>query len=228
VVLFFLGTGTVQGFAVTLALGIITSLFTAYMVTLFIVSRWYAIFRPKRLKVQLLRIIPDGTKIPFMHWRKFFITLSLLTSLASLGWFFYHGLNLGIDFVGGSVIEVQSQAGPADPGKVREDISKLGLTGDAEVQGFGAPADLLIRIQTQGKGEPELQQQAISKVESALTADHYAVRRTETVGPTVSSELAITGAEGLIVSIIAILIYVWFRFEWQFAIGSIIATAHDA
>jgi SecD/SecF fusion protein len=227
VVLFFLGTGTVQGFAVTLALGIITSLFTAYFVTLFIVGRWYAIFRPKRIRVQLMRIIPDGTKIPFMNWRKIFITLSLVTSILSIGWFFYHGLNLGIDFVGGSVIEVQAQNGPADPGQVREQIGKLGLKGDAEVQGFGTPSDLLIRIQTQGHGEPEAQQAAVAKVGDALTADHYSVRRTETVGPTVSSELAISGAEGLIVSIIAILIYVWFRFEWQFAIGSIIATAHD-
>jgi SecD/SecF fusion protein len=227
VVLFFLGTGTVQGFAVTLALGIITSLFTAYLVTLFIVSRWYAIFRPKRLKVQLIRFIPDGTKIPFMHWRKFFITLSLLTSILSLGWFFYHGLNLGIDFKGGSVIEVQSQGPAADPGKVRDDISKLGL-GDVEVQGFGAATDLLIRVQTQGDGNPELQQAAVAKVSDTLGKDQYKIRRTETVGPTVSAELATSGAIGLTVSIMAILVYVWFRFEWQFAIGSIIATAHDA
>jgi len=227
VVLFFLGTGTVQGFAVTLALGIITSLFTAYMVTLFIVSRWYGWFRPKTLKIQLLRIIPDGTKIPFMHWRRIFITLSLVTSMASLGWFFYHGLNLGIDFKGGSVIEVQSTTGPADPGQVRETINKLGL-GDIEVQGFGAPTDLLIRVQTQGDGSPALQQTAVTNVADTLSKDGYTVRRTETVGPTVSGELATSGAIGLSVSIIAILIYVWFRFEWQFAVGAIIATAHDA
>jgi SecD/SecF fusion protein len=227
VVLFFLGTGTIQGFAVTLAMGIITSLFTAYLVTLFIVSRWYAIFRPKHLHIQLIRFIPDGTKIPFMHWRKIFITLSVLTSIASLGWFFYHGLNLGIDFKGGSVIEVQSTAGPADPGKVREDIAKLNL-GDIEVQGFGATTDLLIRVQTQGDGSPALQQEAVTKVSDELAKDSYAVRRTETVGPTVSGELATSGAIGLLVSIAAILVYVWFRFEWQFAVGAIIATAHDA
>jgi SecD/SecF fusion protein len=227
VVLFFLGTGTVQGFAVTLALGIITSLFTAYLVTLFIVSRWYAWFRPKTLRIQLVRFIPDGTKIPFMDWRKYFIVLSVLTSLASLGWFFYHGLNLGIDFKGGSAIEVQSTTGPADPGKVREDVTKLGL-GDVQVQGFGPPTDLLIRVQTQGDGSPALQQAAVTKVTDALAKDSYTVRRTETVGPTVSGELATSGAIGLTVSIIAILIYVWFRFEWQFAVGAIIATTHDA
>lgn len=226
VVLFFLGTGTVQGFAVTLALGIVTSLFTSYLVTLFIVSIWYRWRRPKTLKIQLLRIIPDDTKIPFMDWRKYAITASILASVLSLGWFGYHGLNLGIDFVGGSVIEVQS-TGPANVAKVRSSIGSLGL-GDVQVQGFGAPNDLLVRVQTQGDGSPELQQAAVAKVTSTMEKIGFKVRRTEVVGPTISSELAATGAIGLSVAIIGILIYIWFRFEWQFAIGAIIATMHDA
>jgi SecD/SecF fusion protein len=226
VVLFFLGTGTVQGFAVTLAMGILTSLFTAYLVSLFIIGRWYAFLRPKNLKIQLLRLIPDGTKFPFMDFRMYAITFSLLTSLASFALLGFHGLNFGIDFRGGSEIQVQSQAGPADPGQVRGVLDKLEL-GDIQVQGFGSPTDLLIRVQSQPGGDTA-QAAAVNKVTAALTANHYTVRQTDSVGPTVSSELATSGTIGLTVAILAILVYIWFRFEWQFAIGAIIATVHDA
>ncbi|MDP1731146.1 MAG: protein translocase subunit SecD [Devosia sp.] len=225
VVLFFLGSGPVQGFAVTLALGIMTTLFTAYMVTQFIVGRWYRFVRPKTLKVQLLRIIPDGTRIPFMAWRKFAISASVLAGIVSLGWFGIHGMNLGIDFKGGSAIEVQSLRGPADPATVRQLLNALDL-GEVQVQGFGAPEDILIRIETQPGGDAA-QQLVVTKVTEALASDQYEVRRTEVVGPTVSGELAVTGIVGLSVALAGVLIYLWFRFEWQFAVGAIIATAHD-
>ena len=100
------------------------------------------------------------------------------------------GLNFGIDFKGGSAIEVQSVNGPADPAKVREDLGALGL-GDVQVQGFGAPEDLLIRIETQPGGDAA-QGAAVQQITAALGADQYQVRRTESVGPTVSGELATT------------------------------------
>jgi SecD/SecF fusion protein len=225
VVLFFLGSGPVQGFAVTLALGTLTTLFTAYLVTLFMVGRWYRWFRPKTLKIQFLRMVPDGTKLPFMQWRKYFITVSVLLSVLSLGWFGINGMNLGIDFKGGSSIEVQSISGPADPGEVRALLSGLDL-GEVQVQGFGAPEDLLIRIEAQPGGDAA-QQAAMSKVVEALGDETYEVRRTETVGPTVSGELALSGAIGLGVALMGILIYLWFRFEWQFAVGALVTTGHD-
>ena len=226
IVLFFLGSGPVQGFAVTLGLGILTSLFTAYTVTLWEVALWYKVRRPKKLKIQVFRFIPDGTKIHFMQLSRYVIILSLILTVVSIGSAFTRGFNLGIDFKGGSAIEVQSTAGPADPGKVREDIGKLGL-GDLQVQGFGAPTDLLIRIQTQGDGSPALQQAAVTKVTDTLAKDSYTVRRTETVGPSVSSELGLHGTIAVLVALAAILIYVWFRFEWQFAIAAITTTTHD-
>jgi SecD/SecF fusion protein len=226
IVLFFLGSGPVQGFAVTLGLGILTSLFTAYTVTLWEVALWYKVRRPKKLKIQVFRFIPDGTKIHFMQLSRYVIILSLILTVVSIGSAFTRGFNLGIDFKGGSAIEVQSTAGPADPGKVREDIGKLGL-GDLQVQGFGAPTDLLIRIQTQGDGSPALQQAAVTKVTDTLAKDSYTVRRTETVGPSVSGELGLHGTIAVLVALAAILIYVWFRFEWQFAIAAITTTTHD-
>ena len=225
VVLFFLGSGPVQGFAVTLAIGILTTLFTAYLVTLFIVGRWYRWFRPKTLKIQFLRLIPDGTRIPFMKWRKYAIAFSVATSIASLGWFFIHGLQLGIDFRGGSAIEVQQTAGVADPAQVRGLLGPLEL-GDVQVQNFGSPEDLLVRIQTQPGGD-QAQQTAVDAVSEVLTDAGYDVRRTETVGPTVSGELAWAGAIGLTVAMLGVLVYLWLRFEWQFAVGAVVTTAHD-
>ncbi|HEV7344215.1 MAG TPA: protein translocase subunit SecD [Devosia sp.] len=225
VVLFFLGSGPVQGFAVTLAIGIITTLFTAYFVTMLVVSRWYDWFRPKVLKVQLLRIIPDDTSVPFMSWRKIAVIGSIILSVASIGWFGIHGLNLGIDFKGGTSIEVQHQGGPADAGLIRTALGELGL-GDVQVQGFGTPEDVLIRIELQ-EGGPEAQQAAVEQVRSTLEASNYEIRRVEAVSGTVSSELALSSAIGLTVAILGILIYLWFRFEWQFAVGAVVSTLHD-
>jgi SecD/SecF fusion protein len=208
-----------------MAIGILTTLFTAYLVTLFIVGRWYKWVRPKTLKIQFLRIIPDGTKIPFMAVRKYVLALSILASVLSLGWFGIHGLNLGIDFRGGSSMEIQANSGTADSGEIREALSQLGL-GDVQVQGFGEADSLLVRVQTQDGGA-SAQQAAVDEVRTAVEALDYTMRGTETVGPTVSSELALTGAIGLGVALLGILVYLWFRFEWQFAVGAIISTAHD-
>jgi SecD/SecF fusion protein len=225
VVLFFLGSGPVQGFAVTLALGILTTLFTAYFVTKLVIGSWYAWKRPRDIRVQLVKFIPDNTKIPFMAWRRYALGFSIVAMVLSMGWFAINGMNLGIDFKGGSAIEVQSLNGPADPGYVREKVSGLEL-GDVQVQGFGEPTDLLIRIEAQPGGDAA-QDAAVKAVQDALGSDLYEVRRVESVGPTVSGELAIAGTIGLSVALVGILIYLWFRFEWQFAVGAVLSTFHD-
>ncbi|HVW91362.1 MAG TPA: protein translocase subunit SecD, partial [Devosia sp.] len=222
IVLFFLGSGPVQGFAVTLGLGIVTSLFTAYTVTLYWVGLWYRFRRPKTLRIQHFRFIPDGTKIPFMKISRYVIVLSIILSVISIGSAVFRGFNLGIDFRGGSVIEVQHQGGPADLADLRHVLDTLNL-GDTEVQGFGTPEDVLVRIQQQPGGDVA-QQQVITKVSDALTKDNYQVRRTETVGPQVSGELTTHGVIAVLVAMGAILIYVWFRFEWQFALAAITTT----
>jgi SecD/SecF fusion protein len=226
IVLYFLGSGPVQGFAVTLALGILTSLFTSYTVTLYFVGLWYRLRRPKTLKIQYFRFIPDGTKIPFMKISRFAIIFSIVISLGAIGAAFTKGFNLGIDFIGGSAIEVQyTGSGVPDAGTIRTALDELGL-GDVEVQQFGPATDYLVRIQLQPGGDAE-QQVAVTKVTETLAEVEYAVRRTEAVSGTVSGELTTKGVIAVLVAMGAILIYVWFRFEWQFALAAITTTAHD-
>ncbi len=223
-VLFFLGSGPIQGFAITLALGILTTMFTAYFVTQFIIGRWYAYRRPKTMRVQLVSFVPEGTKIPFMAWRKIAMGFSIIAVVASIGLFSVKGLNLGIDFKGGSSVEVQALVGEADIADIRQRVGELGL-GDVSVQGFGTPVDVLIRVEAQSGGDTA-QQDAVKLVTDTL-GDDYDIRRVEVVGPTVSGELAVAGAVAVFVAIFAVLIYIWFRFEWQFAVGSVIALMHD-
>jgi preprotein translocase subunit SecF len=172
----------------------------------------------------MLRIVPDDTKFDFMRFRRISFPISAVLSIAAILLFFFHGLNFGIDFVGGTLIEVQSKTGPADLAKMRETLSALGL-GDVQLQEFGAPTDVLIRVQQQPGGE-QAQQAAIAKVRQALGSD-VEYRRVEVVGPRVSTELLAKSTLGLGLAICAILVYLWFRFEWQFALGAMIANVHD-
>mgnify|MGYP001146418114 FL=1 len=133
-------------------------------------------------------------------------------------------LNYGIDFKGGTLFEVQAKQGDASIGDIRSKLSQLNL-GDIQAQQFGAPNDVLIRVGTQEGGD-NAEQSAVAKVKTALQSD-YDFRRVESVGPTVSTELARNGTIGVFVSLLAILVYIWLRFEWQFALGAIIATIHD-
>jgi preprotein translocase subunit SecF len=174
--------------------------------------------------VRLLRIVPDNTRFDFMRFRRISFPMSAMLSIAAILLYFYHGLNFGIDFVGGTLIEVQTKANPADLAKMRATISGLHL-GEFQLQEFGAPNDVLIRVSEQPGGD-QAQQAAVQKVRDALgsTVDY---RRVEVVGPSVSTELLSYGTIGLLSAIVAILFYLWFRFEWQFALGAMIANVHD-
>jgi preprotein translocase subunit SecF len=174
--------------------------------------------------VRLLRIVPDDTKFDFMRFRRISFPLSAILSIIAISLYFFHGLNFGIDFKGGTLMEVQSKAGAADLARMRATLGSLGL-GEVQLQQFGAANDVLIRIAEQPGGELA-QQQAVSKVRAAL-GDEVEYRRVEVVGPRVSSELLSYGVVGLMLAILAILIYLWFRFEWQFALGAMIANVHD-
>ena len=174
--------------------------------------------------MKLLRLVPDDTNLPFMSWRRITFPLSGLLSLLAIVLFFAAGLNFGIDFRGGTLIEIQSKAASADLGTIRSTLGRLDL-GEVQLQRFGAPSDVLIRLAQQPGGE-EAQQAAVNKVKTAL-GDGYDYRRVEVVGPRVSGELVQNGILGMLVAIIGILVYLWFRFEWQFAVGATIATLHD-
>ena len=176
------------------------------------------------MRIPLLRIVPDDTKFDFMRFRRISFPISAILSIAAILLFFFNGLNLGVDFVGGTLMEVQSKSGPADLAKMRSTVGSLNL-GEAQLQQFGSPTDVLIRIPQQPGGELA-QQQAAQKVREAL-GDGIEVRRIEVVGPRVSTELLAYGIFGLLVAICGIFIYLWFRFEWQFALGAMIANVHD-
>ena len=174
--------------------------------------------------MRLLRIVPDDTKFDFMRFRRISFPVSAMLSIVAILLYFFHGLNFGIDFIGGTLIEVQTKAGPADLAKMRATIGALQL-GEFQLQQFGAPDDVLIRISEQPGGD-EAQQAAVQKVRNAL-GNEVDYRRVEVVGPSVSTELLAYGTIGLVLAIVAILIYLWFRFEWQFALGAMIANVHD-
>src|SRR6266436_5266600 len=176
------------------------------------------------MPVRLLRIVPDDTRFDFMRFRRISFPISALLSIVAILVFFFHGLDFGIDFVGATLIEVQSKTGPADLAKMRSTLGTLGL-GDVQLQEFGTPTDVLIRVAQQPGGE-QAQQAAINKVREALGTD-VDYRRVEVVGPRVSGELLAKSTIGLGLAIFAILIYLWFRFEWQFALGAMIANVHD-
>lgn len=224
VILFFLGSGPVKGFAVTLAIGIITTVFTAFTLTRWLISVWLRYTKPKELPRGLIQLIPDDTTLPFMSWRRWAFGLSAALSIAATVLFFTIEMNYGIDFRGGTSIEIQAKSGPADSAAVRERLAELNI-GDVQVQEFGTDRELLIRIEGQQMGD-SAEQSVVEKVRGELDSD-YEFRRVESVGPTVSSELAFNGTMGVLASLVAMLIYIWFRFEWQFGVGAVIATVHD-
>src|ERR1700742_1047510 len=174
--------------------------------------------------MRLLRIVPDDTKFDFMRFRRISFPASALLSILAIFLFFFHGLNFGIDFVGGTLMEVQSKSGPANLAQMRTTLNGLGL-GDVQLQQFGAPTDVLIRLAEQPGGDAA-QQVAVQKVRQSL-GDSVDYRRVEVVGPRVSTEFLTSGMIGLMLAILAILVYLWFRFEWQFALGAMIANVHD-
>ena len=171
-----------------------------------------------------LKLVPSDTSFDFLRLQKITMFLSAFLVLASVGMFATIGLNLGIDFKGGILLEARNTTGSADISKIRNDIGSLNL-GDVSLQGFGTETDILIRIQRQ-EGDEKAQIAAIKAVTDMLGSD-YDIRRTEFVGPTVGAELAEKGVLAVMCALMAILVYIWFRFEWQFSVAAILALAHD-
>jgi preprotein translocase SecF subunit len=174
------------------------------------------------------RFIPDRTAIPFLRYEYLGYALSAMLVLASLVLLPTKGLNLGIDFRGGILVEVRMPGEAADLSAMRATLGGLGL-GEVALQEFGQPTDVLIRIERQAGSEEE-QLAAVDAVKAALAerfGDDISYRRVEFVGPKVSGELFWAGAQAVIYALIAILAYIWFRFEWQFGIGAVVALIHD-
>ena len=177
--------------------------------------------------MKLLRLAPENTKFPFMRFRRVSYPFSAVMSIFSVMLFLTLGMNFGIDFSGGTLIELRANSGAADLATLRA-IGEQMNVGDVEVQGFGSPADVTAALwrPAYAAGDAAAQEAAVarSRPPSAMTTTF---RRVEVVGPRVSGELVQSGTLGVVLSIVAVLCYLWFRFEWQFAVGAIIATMHD-
>lgn len=172
----------------------------------------------------LLHYMPKKFNFDFIGKRIPAFAFTLVLTLGSLGLVFVKGMNFGIDFAGGIVVEVQT-AETADIGAMRSTLGDLGL-GEISLQEFGETGrDVMIRVQRQ-EGDEKAQMAALAKVRDTLGAG-YEYRRVEIVGPKVGDELVRDGILAVGLSVLAIAAYVWFRFEWQFGVGALIATFHD-
>ncbi len=169
-----------------------------------------------------LTFVPDNANYPFMKFARIGFVVSSILVCLSLALFFYPGLKYGIDFKGGTILEVRTQ-GPADMADLRSKLAGLNI-GTVELQEFGRPDDVLIRLPAQ---ESDADQQAmLGRVKQTL-GNGIEYRRTEVVGPKVSGELARDGMLAIAGAILLVGIYLWFRFEWQFALGAIASLVHD-
>jgi preprotein translocase SecF subunit len=174
------------------------------------------------------RLVPDRTTFPFLRYRNVAYVVSAALVLISLVLLPTKGLNLGIDFQGGTMIEVRMPGEAADLAGMRTTLGGLGL-GEVALQEFGTPTDVLIRIERQQGDEAE-QLAAVDLVKGALAeayGEELSYRRVEYVGPKVSGELLWAGTQAVVYALIAVLIYIWFRFEWQFGVGAVVALIHD-
>ncbi len=170
-----------------------------------------------------LTIIPDNTKFDFVGRRYFAFTIDGLLVVATVLSLWFQGLNLGIDFTGGVVIEAAS-AKTIDVGQLRSQLGTLGF-GEVAIQNFGTDKDVLIRVQPSDKTTGQ-EQVVADKIKTALGAG-YTFNRIEAVGPKVSGELFRSGVIATVLAVLMITVYVAFRFEWQFGIAALVATGHD-
>ena len=225
-ILFILGSGPIKGFAVTISIGIMTSMYTAIVFVRMLMATWLRRTRVKVLAMWRFRLVRDGTRIQFMKGRIAGLVVSAVLSTASIGLFYAPGLNYGIDFSGGIVMEIRTPEA-ADFTKLRASLADAGLS-DVGLQQFGSPQDVMIRLGKQAGGDTA-QQVAVTKVRGALDKDFAGtqVRRVEAVGGTVSEELFHDGVLALGLALVAMLIYIWFRFEWQFGVGAVATLVLD-
>ena len=233
VILFAMGAGPVRGFAITLGLGIVTSVFTAIFVTRLLVIIWFERKRPKTIMAgKYLRLVKAGTAFDFFNRARMWLGLSAVLVVVALGSFMYQGLNYGIDFKGGTTLRTES-AMQIDPGEYRAvllalDIGEVNVT-EVFDPTFGADQNVATVAISAQDGEESVTNETIQAVENALrTIDpDITFPAVESVGPTVSGELIQDAIIAVILAIGAVLIYIWLRFEWQFALGAVAALVHD-
>ena len=175
--------------------------------------------------MKLLRLIPNNTNFDFLRIKVIAFLFSLIILSGTFISLMVNNLNYGIDFKGGILLELRSKNSfSPNINELREKISTLNA-GEVSIQNFGKDTDFLVRIQKQ-EGDQKEQIAMIEKVKS-LTDKDYTLRRSEFVGPVVGDELKTAGIYSVLLALISIMIYIWFRFEWQFSIAAILALIHD-
>ena len=190
---------------------------------------WGRFFRPLR-RMRLLKLIPDHTSIDFVGVRFYAFGIDGLLVLISLISLLFHGLNFGIDFTGGVLVEVKS-AQSIDIGAIRTRVDSLGFA-EAQLQYFGGgecemPANSCVLIRVQPQANSNSTDQAVVNTLRTALGNAYAFRRTEVVGPKVSDELKNAGILATVIAVLMIGVYVAVRFEWQYGVAAIVATGHD-
>jgi len=177
--------------------------------------------------MKLLKLVPDNTNIKFLRWKHVALLLSILLVVGSIALVAIRGLNFGVDFAGGILMDVSFKT-PPNQDHLRHQLNGLKL-GDVSLQQFGPPTDIAVRLPFQAGGDMA-QQSAVKKVRDSLAQSHgdaFEVRRVETVGGKVSGELIQAGVLAIGLAMVAISLYIWFRFEWQFGAGAILSLVHD-
>ncbi|WP_380871843.1 protein-export membrane protein SecF [Sphingomonas sp. DBB INV C78] len=177
--------------------------------------------------MRLLKLVPDNTNIGFVRVRHIAFALTALLTIAALALVFTRGLNLGVDFVGGLMIEAKFEQ-PIHLEKVRSSVDRLGV-GTSQLQSFGDPRTVSIRLPLPESTDEGATNAVVRQVQTALTAEYPGVRfnRAEAVSGKVSEELIFNGALAVVLAIVGIAIFSWFRYEWQFGVSTAVAIVHD-
>ena len=175
--------------------------------------------------MKTLKLVPSTPDFKFVRYNHRAFAVSSVLIIGSLVAFLMQGLNFGIDFKGGILVEISSSE-PVDIGNLRGRMQTLEL-GEVQIQQFGTPTDVLIRVaEADGAVSTERDLTAVDEIRRDLEGE-FEIRRVEIVGPQVSRELIQTGLLAVVAAISSMLIYIWFRFEWQFSVGAVMALVHD-
>ena len=175
--------------------------------------------------MKTLKLVPSTPDFKFVRYNRRAFVVSSVLIIGSLVAFLMQGLNFGIDFKGGILVEISSSE-PVDIGNLRGRMQTLEL-GEVQIQQFGKPTDVLIRVaEADGAVSTERDLSAVDAIRQDLEGE-FEIRRVEIVGPQVSRELIQTGLLAVVAAISSMLIYIWFRFEWQFSVGAVMALVHD-
>jgi len=223
-VLFLLSAAPVRAFALALGIGLLATLFTTFTLTQRLVRVWlgrsHATHLPRGVRTGLF----DRLNLRFMAVRNVVFLLTAVLSLAIAGLLVTGKLRPGIDFTGGAALEVQAKSGNADPGEIAARLTEAGVD-VLSVTKYRDARHALIRLTSAGEGENAEQTSVL--IARGELEDDYDFRRVEVVGPAISGELIDTATLGFVVGLLALIAYIWVRFEWHFAIGAVIALAHD-